>query len=279
MVVALFMIGSTIMMSVYLNTILASAQSKVDINVYFSVDAEEAAILNLKQSLEYLPEVATIEYVSKEEAFEQFKERHATDELTIQALEELDDNPLRARLNIQAVSVDQYGVIAKSLENDSALSAQYGTGFIDKVNYNDNRLVIDRLNSIVDGVERTGFVVIVVLVFLAILITFNTIRLAIYTSKDEIGVMKLVGADNMYVRGPFVIAGTLYGVVAALLTIGLFYPVTLSVKQHTETFFGGIDLFRYYVENFNQIFLILMGVGIALGSLSSYLAVRKYLNK
>ena len=279
MVVALLMIGSTLLLSVFLNTTLVSVEDKIDINVYFNIDAEEENILTLKNSLELLPEISSITYVSKDLALEEFKERHKNDELTIQALKELDDNPLRARFNIRAVSPEQYDGIAQMLEGDTAISLQYGIGFIDKVNYRDNKLVIERMKKIIYGVEQGGILITLALIFISILITFNTIRLAIYISKEEIGVMKLVGAGNMYIRGPFIIAGALYGIVAALITMGLFYPITLSLKQHTEDLYGGIDLFRYYISNFNQIFLIIVVSGMALGAVSSYLAVRRYLKK
>ena len=279
MVVALFMIGSTILLSVFLNTTLASVEDKIDINVYFNIDAEEEDILNLKRSFELLPEISSITYVSKDLALEEFKERHKNDELTIQALKELDDNPLRARFNIKAVSPEQYDSIANMLKGDTAISLQYGVGFIDKVNYEDNKLVIERMKKIIYGVEQSGIIITITLIFISILITLNTIRLAIYISKEEISVMRLVGASNMYIRGPFIIAGALYGIVAALITVALFYPITLSIKQHTEDLFGGIDLFRYYISNFNQIFLIIVVSGMALGAVSSYLAVRRYLKK
>lgn len=277
MTVALLMVGSTILLSVFLNATLMNVEDKIDINVYFNIDAEEENILTLKSSLEVLPEVSSVVYVSKDLALEEFKERHKNDELTLQALKELEDNPLRARFNIKAVSPEQYDGIAQMLEGDTAISLQYGAGFIDKVNYRDNKLVIERMKKIIYGVEQSGIITTIALIFISILITFNTIRLAIYISKDEIGVMRLVGAGNMYIRGPFVVAGSLYGVVAALITIGLFYPITLSIKQHTEDLYGGIDLFRYYISNFNQIFLIILISGIALGAISSYLAVRRYL--
>lgn len=277
MTVALLMIGSTILLSVFLNATLMNVEDKIDINVYFNVDAEEESILTLKNSLEILPEISSVTYVSKDLALEEFKERHKNDELTIQALKELEDNPLRARFNIKAVSPEQYDSIAQMLEGDTAISLQYGDGFIDKVNYRDNKLVIERMKKIIYGVEQGGIITTIVLIFISILITFNTIRLAIYISKDEISVMRLVGAGKMYIRGPFVVAGALYGVVASLITIGLFYPITLSIKQHTEELYGGIDLFRYYISNFNQIFLIILISGILLGAVSSYLAVRRYL--
>lgn len=279
MVVALFMVGSTILLSVFLNTTLKSFEDKIDINVYFNVNAVEENILSFKNSLEKLPEISSVTYVSKESALDEFKERHKNDELTIQAIKELNENPLRARFNIKAVSPDQYDKIAQSLTGDTSTSLQYGEGFIDKVNYQDNKLIIERMKQVINAVEKGGLFVTFALIIISVLITFNTIRLAIYISKDEINVMKLVGAGNMYIRGPFVVAGSLYGIVAALITVGLFYPITLSIKQHTADLYGGIDLFQYYISNFNQIFLIILVSGVTLGGVSSYLAVRRYLKK
>jgi cell division transport system permease protein len=119
--------------------------------------------------------------------------------------------------------------------------------------------------------------VLLLFVAIAIVITFNTIRLAIYISREEIAVMRLVGANNSFVRGPFVIEGMMYGAVAAIIATALFYPATLWLKSATEDFYGGIDLFYYYISRLNEIFLILLGVGLFLGAVSSYLAVRKYL--
>jgi len=277
MVVALFMIGSTILLSVFLTSTLMEMQDKIDVNVYFGVDVSENDILSFKKNLELLPEIASISYISKEQALEKFKERHIGDVLILQAIEELDENPLRARFNIKAVSPDQYSGIAKMLEEDIALSSQYGVESGGNVNYKDNQVAIETMRKIIDGAERGGAAVTIVLIFISVLITFNTIRLAIYISREEINVMKLVGASSIYIKGPFVIAGGLYGVVAALITIGLFWPLTLYLKKHTEDLYGGIDLFKYYINNFNQIFLIIFLSGIILGAISSYLAVRKYL--
>jgi len=111
----------------------------------------------------------------------------------------------------------------------------------------------------------------------SIIITFNTIRLAIYISKDEISVMRLVGASNQYVRGPFVIEGVMHGVFAAFITMLIFYPLLLWLGPLAEQFFGGPNLFAYYVSNFFQLFGILILVGAFLGSLSSLIATRRYL--
>jgi cell division transport system permease protein len=276
MTVALSMIGATILMSAFLNSTLATIQDKIDINVYFNIDAAEKDILTLKSSLESLPEVKKIVYISKDQALEDFKKRNENDQLTLQALDELDNNPLRAVLNIKAKETTQYAGIANFLENSSALSAD-GVSIVDKINYNNNKVTIDRLSKIIAGVDKFGLLVTIALILISIFITLNTLRLVIYISREEISVMRLVGADNKYVRGPFIVQGVIYGIVAALLSTALFYPLTSWIKNSTSDFYGGIDLFQYYVTNFNQIFTVLLVSGITLGAVASFLAVRRYL--
>ena len=122
-----------------------------------------------------------------------------------------------------------------------------------------------------------GIAIIIVMAVISIVIVFNTIRLAIYTSREEIGVMRLVGADNRFIRGPFIVEGTLYGFASAIVSLIIFYPVTAWLGGATERFFGGINVFDYYIQNFGQIFLIIVATGIILGAISSYFAVRRYL--
>ena len=194
MVVTLFVIGSVIFSGVILRFTLDQIKEKVDINVYFVRTANEADILAMKDKLEKLAEVQSpIIYVSREQALEEFKQRNQNDELTLQALEELGENPLGAKLNIRAKDPGQYENIAKFLQNQSALSVG-NTSIIDKVNYYQNKEAIDRLTSIINSSNRLGFVLTIFLVVISVLITFNTLRLVIYMSRDEISVMRLVGA-------------------------------------------------------------------------------------
>ena len=277
MMVTLFVIGSTIFSGVILQSTLEQIRDKVDINVYFVTTAGENDILAMKKSLEQLPEVAPpIIYVSREQALADFRARHQNDQFTLQALDELGDNPLGATLNIKAKDPSQYESIAQFLNSKSS-EATPGTSIIDKVNYYQNKDAIDRLTKIIDSANRLGFILTLFLIIISILITFNTLRLVIYMSRDEISVMRLVGASTGYIRGPFFIAGAIYGFISGILTLILFYPVTLWLGKTTENFFVGLNVFHYYTNNFGQIFLVIVGSGIAIGSISSYLAVRKYL--
>ena len=277
MVVTLFVIGNIIFSSALLRSSLDTIRDKVDINVYFITAAQETDILALKKTLEGMPEVAQVEYVSRDQALENFKSRHENDQITLQALDELGNNPLGAVLNIKAKETSQYESIANFL-NQQNLARGDGS-IIDKVNYYQNKEAIDRLTSLINSGEKVGLLLAIVFTLISVLITFNTIRLVIFTAKDEISIMQLVGANRMYVRGPFVVGGILYGVVAGVVTLILFYPFTFWLNKYTETFFAGSGIFSYYLSNFGQLFLVIMGSGIAIGAISSYLAVRRYLAK
>lgn len=276
MTVTLMIIGSIMFLSATLTSILDQVRDKVDVNVYFVVDAPEPEILELKDQIEDLPQVSFVTYTNRDEALAQFRERHKDDQLTLQALDELDDNPLGASLAIKAVEPSQYESIVSFIETDPVLGSG-GTSIIDDINFSQNQIVIERLTSITDAVERIGILLAIIFGIASVVIAFNTIRLAIYSAREEIKVMRLVGASNMYVRGPFVVEGVLYGFTATLLTAILFYPITFSIAQYTEEWLGGVNIFNYYVENFGFIFVTLLLIAIILGVISSFLAVQKYL--
>jgi cell division transport system permease protein len=278
MTVTLFTVGTTMFAGVILSSALTELRDKADVNVYFTTTATEERILEMKSSLEALPEVALVEYVSREEALAEFRERHANDQLTLQALEELGQNPLGAVLNVKARDISQYETIAKFLNEQQTLQTG-AASIIDKINFYDAayRAALERLQNITDSAQQLGLVIILILVAMTIAISFNTLRLAIYTSRDEIHVMRLVGAGSFYVRAPFMVEGMLYGMVAGVITLLMFYPLSWWLGALTGNFFGNINIFTYYLTNFLTFFLVIMGTGIALGVIASYLAVRRYL--
>jgi len=275
--ITLAVITTLILLQAVLHFSLAQIKDKVDVTIYFNVGAPEEKILTLKKSLEKLPEVANISYTSANEALNLFRKRHENDYPTIQALDEIRDNPLGAYLNVKAKEVSQYESIANFLKSDNVLVLG-SANIIDKINYYQNKSVIDRLNSIINGAQRLGFLLTLLLVTISIIIMFNTIRLTIFISKEEIGIMRLVGASKMRVRGPFMVEGAIYGVIATILTIILFWPITVWFGKNMTDFLG-MNIYDYYISNVFEIFGILLVSGVLLGVISSSLAIRKYLNK
>lgn len=278
MTVTLFTVGVTIFAGVILNSALIELRDKADVNVYFAQGATEDAILEMKASLEALPEVASVEYLSRDEALAQFRERHKNDQLTLQALDELGENPLGAVLNVKAKDITQYEAIAAFLQ-DQQIAEAGSANIIDKINFYDeqHRAALERLQRITDSSSRLGLIIISILILTTLAISFNTLRLAIYSSRDEIQVMRLVGAGSFYIRAPFMVEGMLYGLIAGIITLLIFYPLTWWLGGATGNFFGGVNIFNYYVSHFLYFFLVIIGTGILLGAIASFLAVRRYL--
>lgn len=271
--ITLVVIGSLLLASAYLNSSLSTLKNSVDISVSFKTDAREADILGLKNLLGSLPSIKSIEYLSRDQELADFKEKHKDNALLVQSLDEV-GNPFGARLNIMAKDPSQYEGIARFLDpatNDNSFDRE----IIDQVTYKKN--VIDRLQVFISASKKIGFAVSMVLIFMSILVTFNTISLAIYTSREEISVMKLVGASDNYVSGPFIVEGIISGIISAFIGIAFLYPLALWVKNTTMGVYGGINLVAYYVDNFTQIFLLMLSAGVILGVIASLLAVRRYL--
>ena len=145
------------------------------------------------------------------------------------------------------------------------------------MNYLENKVVIDKLSSIIKVVENMGFILMLFFGINAILVAFNTIRLAIYALHEEISVMRLVGASNWYIRGPFLLEGMLYGITAAIFTIAVAYPFIIYISPKVEAFIPGVNMLDYFHQNFFVFFLLLLGGGIVLGVVSSVIAMRRYL--
>jgi len=274
--ITLFVMAALMITGSALTNVLKGLTDKVDVTVYLTTNATDDQTAQLKSLISALPQVSSVTYTSRDQALADFQLRHQNDQLTIQALQELGNNPLGASFDIHAKDPSQYESIAKYVSDEQATGQGLGT-IISKINFSQNKGAIDRLTNIIDTSRKLGATVAAIFAIASLLIAFNTIRLVIYTSRDEIGVMNLVGASRWYVRGPFMVSGVLYGIVAALLVTALLYPLTLWLGPASEKFLGSFNVFRYYSESFFQILLVTMGSGIMIGAVSSYLAVRRYL--
>ncbi|TXI14010.1 MAG: ABC transporter permease [Polynucleobacter sp.] len=256
---------------------LTEIREKVDVRVYFTVDATENQIMDVKAKLAGLPQVKSVIYTSREQALEEFRVKHAGDQLTLQALEELGENPFGASLSVLAKDTSQYEAIAQQLQEGSGFLGDQAAS-VDKINYYQLKDSIDKLNNIIGWVNTVGFWLSVIFILMSCMIVYNTIRLAIFVYRDEIAVMKLVGASNMFIRGPFVVEAMLYGLVATVITLVLAYPATVWVTKKTIFFFEGMNIHAYYMQHFFELALLLLISGVVLAVISSLLAVRKYLS-
>jgi len=276
LVVTLSIISLTLFVQAILGFTLDGIEQKADVNVYFLPNAPEEVVLGVRNEVQALANVATIEYISRDEALRNFRERHSNDTLTIQALDELGENPLGASLNIRANEPSDYVDIAAFLSSEGGLP-DTTQGLIEKVNYAENAKIIERIDTVTGRARSIGLALAIIFISISILMTINTQRLAMYSSREELSIMQLVGARRRFIQGPFYVAGIIYGVIAALLTLIILYPITRVLSRSTAEFFGGLSLFEYYSANLGSLALLLLAVGIIIGVLGSAITMRSYL--
>jgi len=251
--------------------IVTTLRDKIDVSAYFTLDATEAQITQVKSDLLSLPEVADVTYVSRDQALADFKAQHAQDQLIQDSLAQLDTNPLEASLNIKAKDSAQYASITQFLENNKFRSV------IEKINFYENKGVIDQIQKLSSGVKNWGSAVTLIIALIAVLVTFNTVRLTIYNQKQEIEIMRLVGASNWHIRGPYLVEGGTYGLLASCVALGAFYPVIYFVSDKISSFAPSVNLFNYFFSGIAQTVLLVVVLGVFLGVTSSFIAIRKHL--
>jgi cell division transport system permease protein len=251
--------------------LIARIQDKVDVSVYFKFDVPENDILKVKDEVLVISEVKDVEYVSKEQALNDFKEKHKDSPILMSSLDEVGVNPFLASLNIRAFEASQYQAVANFFDDGKF------DDLVEKVDYYQRKPIIERLDALSTNLKRAGVVFSVVLAIIAILVAFNAVRLAIYSSREEIKIQRLVGASNWFIRGPFLVQGAISGLTATLISFLLFFLTCWLASSKMEFLFSGFDLFGFFLGSVWIILLIQFISGIGLGIASSFIAVRRYL--
>ena len=271
MVLAISLATSLFVFQKASQVVTKTIDEKMDMYVYFNDELSSDEILKIQNELAKVPEIKGIEYVSRDEALQRFVLRHKDDQTLMESLRELGKNPLLSSLNIRAWEASQYGAISnfldKSVFNELIL----------KVDYQQKKPVIEKLSSISSGVNAAGIVAGIVLSLIAVLVAFNAVKLTIYNSKEEIETMRLVGASNNFIRGPFLVQGIIVGISASLIAFLIFGVGLFFLNSGLSFLLSGFSLFGYFIDSWVTVLLIQFTVGIGLGVVSSWLAIRKYL--
>ncbi len=251
--------------------VVSNLQNSVDVSAYFKPDTAEDDIAKVKAELLIVPEVKDVEYVSKDAAYQVFLNRHQNDQTISDSLQAIGDNPFLASLNIKAKDPSQYQKIVDFLNQDQLKP------LIQEVDYQERAPIIQKVLQLSRGVEFGAIAFIAVLALLAVLVAFNTIRLTILNSKDEIEIMRLVGASNWFIEGPFLVQGALVGAMATGL-VSLVVATTVGfLSSNIAPFLSGFNLGHYMLSNSVILVLLLLFASCAIGVVSSMIAMRKYL--
>lgn len=271
MALALLVFHLLIISDLITKEIISTLYDKIDIAVYFKTNTSEDNILQVQDALKNLKEIKGVEYISQAKALDLFKDRHKEDPTITQAITELGENPLLASLNVRANDPEYYKDIAAYLGNDNLAN------LVEKVTYNQNRGAIDKLVNIVKTFRKLGLGLTIFLALTAALVTFNTFRLAIYSNREEIGIMRLVGSSNKFINGPYVVNGILYGIIAAAISFLVIVPIIFLVSPYLNVFIPELNLSAFFVSHILIFLSAQLIFGVFLGIVSSALAVRRYL--
>jgi cell division transport system permease protein len=252
---------------------ISEARSKVDVGVHFKTDISEERVQTVKISLMSLPEVRDVEFISPVESLRRFSEKYGNDPLIIESLGEVGSNPFGSTLVVKARSIEDYEKILQTLDEPAFAD------MVEERDFDDRRVIIGRIEDISRKIEMFGFGASLAIALITLLIVLNTIRVSIYTHRDEIKIMKLVGASNGFVRGPFYVAAILWCLLAVALTALLTMPMIAFAQPYLQKFFGStsVDLFGFYNLNFLKIFGAQFVAIVVMSLVTTKVATARYL--
>ncbi|MDD2681276.1 MAG: permease-like cell division protein FtsX [Patescibacteria group bacterium] len=271
LLLALLSINTMLTVQTVSDNAVNAVKEKIDISLYLNADASENNITALRSKIEAMPEVKSIVYTSKQTALESFRSKYRDNPEILQALRELGSNPLSPSLAITPSNFDETTNLVNSLR-------QIDSDIIESRDFSDNTAVVNKIQSITKRVSEVGLVIIFIFVLTSLLVVYNSIRVAVYTHKREIEIMRLVGASNYFIYMPFMFSAFIYAVISVSLMISIFYPFLTLFQPYLEVFLAGynVNLVTYFVNNFWPIFGAQFGIILFITLVASFFAVRKY---
>ena len=257
-----------------LTSTIKGVTDKIDVSIYLSDADTPDKISAFKARLEQDANVQSVMYKSKVDALADYRKQHSNDPKLLQAISET-DNPLPGSLQVKTKDPKKLNSITSIVnqpENKVLLDPT------SPPSYSGTRKdTIDRIVRFSNFFRTTGLVMSIIFIIISTLIIFNTIRMAIFTRRDEIEIMKLVGATKWFIRGPFLVEAALYGIIAAVIAATLAYTLLLGGAPKLASYIdvkSTMDFFRSY-----PILVVLseMVIGVFIGIFSSLLAMSRYL--
>jgi cell division transport system permease protein len=248
----------------------------IDVSVYLKNTVTDGQREKFIKDIKSLDNVESVKYVSKQEALQKYEKDNAANPLLLNAISQT-DNPLSAELHIKPLDPNQLDTIKGFLDKPSSMALQS-----DATSYSgDRKAAIDKITKATHFIQQAGIVGIIVFIFISMLIIFNTIRMTIFNRRDELVIMRLLGASPGYIRGPFIVETMLYGAMAATISLavcGALFAIASSTLEASSL--GLLDISyssEYFTKNLWFILTVQIVVGIMIGAASSAIATRRYL--
>ncbi|MFA4942984.1 MAG: permease-like cell division protein FtsX, partial [Patescibacteria group bacterium] len=245
LVLALLSVNTLLTVEVLSRHAIDAVKEKIDISLYLKVDASEEQITSLKTQISQMSKVKQVLYTSKADALRYFREKNKDNPEVLTALRELGRNPLSPSLVIAPNNVEE----APQLINEIK---QIDSNIIESRDFADNTVILEKINDITKKISEVGLFIIMIFVFTSMLVAYNSIKVAIYTHRREIEIMRLVGASNSFIYLPFVLSAIIYALVSVVIIVIIFYPFLGILQPYLEVFFMdyNINIINYFLDNF-----------------------------
>lgn len=251
-------------------------RNKVDMSIYVKTDTPSQDVEKIQAGLKDLKSVRSVTYVSPEDARKDFAQANKAEEGTLSALNEA-TNEFPGTFRINPVDINNTGELRSFVDNNPALKEHIDPNREPSF-AGERRSAIENIGRWVGFAERAGLLASVLFIAISSLIVFNTIRMAIFNRKDEIQMMKLIGADRSFIRGPFVVEAVVYGCIAAVaatcLGVAILYGSSEKLLSYGVVLQGTLDFVTLYIA---FVLLAMIALGGLIGIISSLLATRRYL--
>lgn len=270
MVVTLTLLLGGWMINVALNATVSQVADKIDISVFMADDIPQQLQDELRTELEELDNVKEVSYVSKQDALGRYREQYKDTPELLEAVNET-ANPLPASYGVRVFDLDEIDPIL------AVANQEKYEGLVDPDVNEDRRTTIQRIAGASNFIVRSSLVASAVFAVIAVLIIFNTIRMAIFTRGEEIQIMRLIGATNGFIRGPFIFESAFYGVFAGIVALGLSYSALISLGPKISTHIDFATSIEFFTAYWPLVSLATIGAGIVIGIFSSLLAMMRYL--
>jgi len=271
LIISTTLVGSLFLLKGATDFVVDLLENKADITVFFNENATDDEIAKVQEQLSKIPQVKDVKYVSKEEALSSFKEKHKDDPDILKSLEEVGSNPFLPHLDVKAWKASQYEQITNFINMSPAKDV------VEKIDYYQNKSLINRIFSISRNIKVFYAFLILISTILAVSVTFSAVRLAIYDSREEISIMRLVGASNWFIRGPFAIQGIILGIISAIISLAILGIMAYLLTPKIAFFAPGFNLAQYFKVHFLGLLSIEFLFSIILSTVLNLIAVRRYL--
>lgn len=271
LLIALFSINILLTVRLISDNAVAAIREKIDISLYLKPETVESEIIALKNKISTSPKVREVVYTSKQSAIDSFRAKYENDPTVLAALKELGRNPLSPSLTVIPKNFEESNLVINDLK-------MLDSSIIESRDFSDNTSILNKISSITKRVNEVGLGIILIFALTSLLVVYNAIRVAIYTHRQEIEIMRLVGASNFFIYMPYMFSALVYALISVLIVISIFYPFLTLLQPYLETFFMGynVNILSYFIDNFFIIFGAQFLAILFINIVASLFAVRKY---